>query len=88
MKDMYVIMDTDESRANRLFFTDSQYIPWIVHSFTDELKFAAIYASREEAQQVCDYFTAARFDFDGDTPLKPGRLRVKKIVFAPVEAGG
>lgn len=84
MNDVYVIMDTGESQENRLFFTDSQYVTWIVHSFTNELKLVAIYTSRNEAQRVCDYFMVTRFDFDGNTPLKPGRLKVKKIAFTPV----
>ena len=80
MKDVYVIVDTGDRLCNRLFYTDSQYIPWIVHSFTDELKFAAMFDSREDAQEMCDKFTKERFDFDGNAPLEQGRLRVMKVV--------
>lgn len=48
------------------------------------MKLVAIYTSRNEVQRVCDYFMVTRFDFDGNTPLKPGRLKVKKIAFTPV----
>lgn len=36
----------------------------------------------------CDRFTRERFEFDGNTPLKPGRLKVMKIALVPVEQGG
>lgn len=87
MKDAYVIMDTEEGRSNRLFFFDSPFRPWIVHSFTDGIKFAALYETREQAQEDCDRFMKEKYDFDGNTPLKPGRLRVRKVVFAPVPDG-
>lgn len=88
MTDMFVIVDTDESRANRLFCTDSRYAPWIANSFTDELRFAVLFTSRRHAQELCDKFTKEKFEFDGNTPLKPGRLKVMKIAFVPVEQGG
>ena len=88
IRDAYVIVDTKEGRINNLFSTDTGYIPWIVHAFTDELRFARIYHSRELAEADCDYFTRTKFEFDGNTPLKPGRLKVMKIALVPVEQGG
>lgn len=88
MKDAYVIVDTGDRVANRLFYNDSPYRPWIVHSFTDELRFALLYDSRERAEADCDYFTRTKFEFDGNTPLEPGRLKVMKLALVPVEQGG
>ena len=84
MKDAYVIVDTGDRVANRLFYNDSPYRPWIVHSFTDELRFALLYDSRERAEADCDYFTRTKTEFDGNTPLERGRLRVMKVVLQPV----
>lgn len=88
MNDAYVIVDTEEGRKNRLLYNDSPYRPWIVHSFTDELRFAILYSSLEEARQDCETFMKTKFEFDGNTPLKPGRLKVMKIALVPVEQGG
>ena len=88
MKDTYVIVDTGDRACNRLFYNDSPYRPWIVHSFTDELRFAILYHSLGEARRDCDRFTKEKFEFDGNTPLKPGRLKVMKIALVPVEQGG
>ena len=86
MKDAYVIVDTGDRACNRLFYNDSPYRPWIVHSFTDELRFAVLYNSLEEAKKDCETFMKTKFEFDGDTPLKPGRLKVMKVTLSPVEA--
>lgn len=88
MKDTYVIVDTEGRACNRLFYNDSPYRPWIIHSFTDELRFAILYNSLEEAKRDCDRFTRERFEFDGNTPLKPGRLKVMKIALVPSEQVG
>ena len=88
INDAYVIVDTGEGRKNRLFYNDSPYHPWIIHSFTDELRFAVLYSSLEEARQDCETFMKTKFEFDGNTPLKPGRLKVMKIALVPVEQGG
>lgn len=87
-KEVYVIVDTEEGRINNLFFVDSGYLPWIVHSFTDELSFARFFTSKDLAQELCDKFTKEKPEFDGNTPLKPGRLRVMKVALVPVEQGG
>ena len=86
MKDAYVIVDTGDRACNRLFYNDSPYRPWIVHSFTDELRFAVLYNSLEEAKKDCETFMKTKFEFDGDTPLKPGRLKVMKVTLSPVGA--
>lgn len=88
IKDAYVIVDTKECRINNLFSADTGYTPWIVHAFTDCLACASIYHSREQAMADCDYFTRTKFEFDGNTPLKPGRLKVMKLALVPVEQGG
>lgn len=88
MKDTYVIVDTGDRVCSRLFYNNSPYHPWIVHSFMDNLNFAALYHSLEEARKDCDYFTRTKFEFDGETPPAPGRLRVMKVVLVPVEQGG
>lgn len=85
--DDYVIVDT-ESRTNRLFSADTEYIPWILHAFTDRIDCARIYYSRERAEADCDRFTKTKFEFDGNTPLKPGRLKVMKLALVPVEQQG
>ena len=84
LKDAFVIVDTGDRVANRLFYNDSPYRPWIIHSFTDELKFALLYDSRERAEADCDYFARTKTGFDGNTPLEPGRLKVMKVVLQPV----
>lgn len=88
MKDTYVIVDTGDRGCNRLFYTDSPYLPWLAHSFTDELRFAVQYNSLYDAKRDCEAFMKTKFEFDGNTPLKPGRLKVMKIALAPVEQGG
>lgn len=88
VKDTYVIVDTGDQACNRLFYNDSPHSPWLTHSFTDELRFAILYHSLEEARRDCDRFTRERFEFDGNTPLKPGRLKVMKIALVPVEQQG
>lgn len=84
MEDTYVIVDTGDRTCNRLFFNDSPYRPWIVHSFTDELRFAILYHSLEEARRDCETFMKTKLEFDGNTPLTPGRLRVMKVALVPV----
>ena len=85
VKDTYVIVDTGDRVCNRLFYNNSPYRPWIVHSFTDELRFAILYRSLEEARRDCETFMNTKFEFDGNTPLKPGRLRVMKVALVPVK---
>jgi len=85
LQDTFVIVDTGDRVCNRLFYNDSPYHPWIVHSFTDELRFAILYHSLEEAKRDCETFMKTKFEFDGNTPLKPGRLKVMKIALVPVE---
>lgn len=81
--DNYVIVDT-ESRTNLLFSADTEYIPWILHAFTDRIDCARIFYSQEQAEAYCNYFAKTKFEFDGNTPLKPGRLKVMKLALVPV----
>lgn len=85
LQDTFVIVDTGDRMCNRLFYNDSPYHPWIIHSFTDELRFAILYHSLEEAKRDCETFMKTKFEFDGNTPLKPGRLKVMKLALVPVE---
>lgn len=85
IKDTYVIVDTGDRVCNRLFYNDSPYRPWIIHSFTDELRFAIQYNSLEEAKKDCENFMKTKFEFDGNTPLAPGRLQVMKVALVPVK---
>ena len=88
MRGQFVIVDTACSKGCNLYQGETNYIPWIVHAFTSDLQYAKRYDSLEEAQRDCDRFTRERFEFDGNTPLKPGRLKVMKIVIVPVEQVG
>ena len=88
MKDQFVIVDTKYGKSCNLYQGETEYIPWIVHAFTNELQDAKRYESVEEAQNDCDHFTMAKFEFDGNKLLKPGRLKVMKIALMPVEQGG
>ena len=63
-------------------------VPWIVNAFTSDLQYAKRYKTVEDARKDCDRFTKEKFEFDGNTPLKPGRLKVMKIALVPVEQGG
>ena len=88
MRDQFVIVDTACSKSCNLYQGETDYVPWIVNAFTNDLQYAKRYESIEEAQKDCDRFTRERFEFDGNTPLKPGRLKVMKLVLSPVEQGG
>ena len=84
----FVIVDTACGKTCNLYQGEADYIPWIVYAFTNELQYAKRYESIEEAHRDCDRFTRERFEFDGNTPLEPGRMKVMKIVLVPVEQGG
>lgn len=88
MINQFVIVDTAYSKGCNLYQGETDYVPWIVNAFTNDLQYAKRYESIEEAQRDCDRFTRERFEFDGNTPLRPGRLKVMKIVLVPVEQGG
>ena len=88
MKYQFVIVDTAHGKSCNLYQGETDYVPWIVNSFTNGLRYAKRYRSIEEAQRDCDRFTREKFEFDGNTPLKPGRLKVMKIVLVPVEQDG
>lgn len=88
MTDQFVIVDTAYGKSCSLYQGETNYVPWIVNSFTNDLQYAKRYESLEEAQRDCNRFNKERFEFDGNTPLKPGRLKVMKIVLVPVEQGG
>jgi hypothetical protein len=53
------------------------------------MKRCKCYSDLDEFWVVGDFiFTRERFEFDGNTPLKPGRLKVMKIALVPVEQPG
>ena len=86
MIDQFVIVDTACGKICNLYQGETGYVPaWIVNAFTNDLQYAKRYDSLEEAQRDCNRFSKERFEFDGNTPLKPGRLKVMKIVLVPVE---
>lgn len=85
----FVIVDTKRGkRCNMYHGGEDCCISWIVTAFTSDLRYAKLYGSIEEARRDCDRFTREKFDFDGNTPLKPGRLRVMEIALVPVEQQG
>lgn len=89
MTDQFVIVDTKcGKRCNLYRGGKDNYISWIVNAFTSELQYAKRYDSIEEARRDCNRFTKEKFEFDGNTPLKPGRLKVMEIALVPVEQGG
>lgn len=93
MIDQFVIVDTNYSKGCSLYQGETVRVPWlavpwIVNAFTNDLQYAKRYKSIEEAQRDCDRFTKEKFEFDGNTPLKPGRLKVMKLALVPVEQGG
>lgn len=85
----FVIVDTKRGKRCNLYQGGKDYyISWIATAFTSDLRYAKLYGSIENAQRDCDRFTKEKFEFDGNTPLKPGRLKVMKIALVPVEQGG
>lgn len=89
MTDQFVIVDTKcGKRCNLYQGGHDYYISWIVTAFTSDLRYAKLYDSVEKAQRDCDRFTREKFEFDGNTSLGPGRLRVMKVALVPVEQGG
>lgn len=85
----FVIVDTGYGKRCNLYHGGKDhYVSWIVTAFTSDLQYAKRYESVEEAQSDCDRFTREKFEFDGTTPLAPGRLRVMKVALVPVEQGG
>lgn len=89
MIDQFVIVDTKPGKRCNLYHGGKDYyVSWIVTAFTSDLQYAKRYESFEEAQKDCDRITREKFEFDGNTPLKPGRLRVMKVALVPVEQGG
>ena len=93
MIDQFVIVDTNYNKGCNLYRGETDHIPWlavpwIANAFTNDLQYAKRYKSIEKAQRDCDRFTKEKFEFDGTTPLKPGRLKVMKIALVPVEQGG
>lgn len=74
-----------DRKTNKFYCGESEYIPWIVNSFTDRFQFARVYQTAEEARKVCEEFQRTKQGFDGNTPLEKDRLMVVRRCFEEVK---
>lgn len=82
MENLYVIVDTE---TGRFYQGDTDYLPWIACAFGDCLECAARYSDKDKAKDDIEYFEMYKTGFDGNTPLRKGRLAVMQITLTPVE---
>lgn len=82
MENLYVIVDT---KSDRFYQGETEYIPWIVYAFTFDLRDAVWYDNKEQATSDIAQFEETKTEFDGNTPLEKRRLVVKQITLTPVE---
>lgn len=80
MKERYYIMDSESHR----FYCGSDYLPWISNAFTSEPEYAICYTNKKVAKLDVERFTKNKTEFDGNTPLKKGRLVVVQMSFQMV----
>lgn len=78
----FVIVDTE---TGRFFHDDAAYGDWIYTAFTDSFFWAMKYEDKEKAKRDVMRFEKSKTEFDGNTPLKKGRLVVMQIALTPVE---
>ena len=81
MKPTYYIRDT---KTGRFYGGHTHYIPWIDNAFTDCLEFAVAYTKAKDAKEAVKKFYKTKYESDGNTPLKRGRLEVVKLQFVRV----
>lgn len=81
MKERYYIADTE---TGRLYMGETEYIPWVLNAFTDDYRFALPFDDINVAKELCEGFYKTKTEFDGNTPLKVGRLSVVKVEFKAV----
>ena len=76
MENTYYIIDTE---TGRLFMGDTEYCPWILNAFTDHVLHAYAFYREDEAKRWCARYEKTKTDYNGNTPLKKGRLAVAKL---------
>lgn len=76
MPPKYYIVDT---KNNRFYMGETEYIPWILNAFTDSLEWAFAFEDEKTAKETCERFMRVKCGFDGNTPLDAGRLAVMKM---------
>lgn len=81
MEEIFVIVDT---KTGNFYRGVLDYVPWIINAFTDRLLFARPYESKDIAYEDMKWFEETKTEFDGNTPLKKGRLAVMQITLKPV----
>ena len=81
MEEIFVIVDTE---TGNLYQGGSEYTPWIINAFTNRLLYAWKYESKDIAYDALKWFYKTKTEFDGNTPLKKGRLAVMQITLKPV----
>ncbi len=81
MESFYIV----DRKTNKFYCGESEYIPWIVNSFTDRFQYARVYGTAEEARKDCEKFQKTRQDFDGNSPLEKDRLMVVRRCFEEVK---
>lgn len=80
--DQFVIVDTE---TGKFYQGETDYLPWIACAFIDCLEYAMRYADKDTAKNDIAQFEKYMTEFDGNTPLKKGRLVVMQIALTPVE---
>lgn len=82
MEEIFVIVDTE---TGNFYQGGTEYTPWIINAFTNRLSFALKYESKDKAYEDLKWFEETKTEFDGNTPLKKGRLAVMQITLKPVK---
>lgn len=80
--DEFVIVDTE---TGKFYQGETDYLPWIAYAFIDCLECSVRYADKDTAKNDIAQFEEYMTEFDGNTPLKKGRLVVMQIALTPVE---
>lgn len=75
-KPAYVILDTKE---NKFYAGENGCSPWIIYAFTEDIRRAYFFTDLELVEKLREKFSKTRYEFDGNTPICPTRLKVCKL---------